>query len=365
MDNFARRRERLVSLLDPEGLDALLISNPINVTYLTGFGGDSSYLVLARERALLISDARYAEQIVEECPGLEAHIRPHSVLLSNAVADVLAKLALRKVGFESGQVTVAELESYRELAPAIDWKAGRDRVEKLREVKDPSEVDQIREAIGIAERAFAVFQAELRPEDSEKDLHDNMEMYLRRAGGRGSSFPSIVAVGERAALPHAPPTSKKIAEAELVLVDWGAKGRFYNCDLTRVLAVRRIAPKLEQVYMVALRAQEKALHAIHPGAKAKDIDAEARAVIEEAGFGQFFGHGLGHGLGLQIHEAPAIRQSSDAILQTGMVFTIEPGIYLPDWGGVRIEDDVLVTADGCEVLTHVPKEPIPILDFKF
>jgi Xaa-Pro aminopeptidase len=224
-------------------------------------------------------------------------------------------------------------------------------------------VEQIREAIAIAERAFAIFRDKLRPEDNEKDLHDNMEIYIRRAGGRCTSFPSIIAVGERAALPHAPPTSKTVAEAELLLVDWGAKGRFYNCDLTRVLATRKIAPKLEEVYMVVLRAQAKALQAIHPGAKAKDIDAEARAVIEQAGFGQFFGHGLGHGLGLQVHEGPAIRQTSEAVLEAGMVFTIEPGIYLPDWGGVRIEDDVLVTPDGCEGLTHVAKEPIPILAF--
>jgi Xaa-Pro aminopeptidase len=364
MDYFARRQQ-LAGLLDLESLDAFLISNPINVTYLTGFSGDSSYLFMGRQQTVLISDSRYAQQIIEECPGLEVHIRPHSLSLPNATAELLGKLGLRKIGFESGHLTVAELESYREQMSAIDWKGARDRVENLREVKDPSEVDQIREAIGFAERAFTVFREKLRPEDCEKDLHDNMEMYVRRAGGRCTSFPTIVAVGERAALPHAPPTAKKVADAELLLIDWGARGRFYNCDLTRVLATRKIAAKLEKVYTVVLRAQTKALQAIRPGAKAKDIDAEARAVIEQAGFGQFFGHGLGHGLGLQVHEAPAIRQNSEAVLEAGMVFTIEPGIYLPDWGGVRIEDDVLVTPDGCEVLTHVPKEPIPILDFKF
>jgi Xaa-Pro aminopeptidase len=363
MDYFPQRRRHLAQHLNLEDLDALLITNPVNVTYLTGFSGDSSYLILSRERTILVSDARYAQQIAEECPGLEAHIRPHSLLLPNATAGVLDKVGTRKIGFESGHLTVGELETYRELVPAIDWKGSRDRVEKLRQVKDPSEVEQIREAIAIAERAFAIFRDKLRPEDNEKDLHDNMEIYIRRAGGRCTSFPSIIAVGERAALPHAPPTSKTVAEAELLLVDWGAKGRFYNCDLTRVLATRKIAPKLEEVYMVVLRAQAKALQAIHPGAKAKDIDAEARAVIEQAGFGQFFGHGLGHGLGLQVHEGPAIRQTSEAVLEAGMVFTIEPGIYLPDWGGVRIEDDVLVTPDGCEGLTHVAKEPIPILAF--
>jgi Xaa-Pro aminopeptidase len=146
-------------------------------------------------------------------------------------------------------------------------------------------------------------------------------------------------------------------------VDWGASGRFYKSDLTRVFATRKISPKLEKVYTLVLKAQARAIRHIRPGVKAHDVDAEARSVIAEAGFGQFFGHGLGHGLGLQIHEAPWLRQNSDTVLQAGMVTTVEPGIYLPGWGGVRIEDDVLVTPDGCEVLTGVAKEPIPVFDF--
>ena len=236
-------------------------------------------------------------------------------------------------------------------------------MESLRVRKDASEIAQIREAIGIAERAFGMFCAMLRPEDCEKESCDNLEMYIRRAGGQCASFPSIVAVGERAALPHAPPTQRCVSEAGLLLVDWGASGAFYKSDLTRVLATRRISPKLEKVYAVVLKAQEHALRAIRPGVKASDIDAEARSVIARAGFGQFFGHGLGHGIGLQVHEAPMLRQNSAAVLEEGMVVTVEPGIYLPGWGGVRIEDDVLVTPDGCEVLTHVPKDPVPSLDF--
>jgi Xaa-Pro aminopeptidase len=358
MDYFAQRREKLARIFDAEGVDAGLITNSINVSYLTGFSGDSSYLILNKSRPVLVSDARYTEQIGEECPGLECFIRPHHQFLPNAVAQVLDKLGFHRVGIESGHVTIAELETLIGLMPRIEWKAGQNRVESLRQVKDDGEVAQIREAIGFAERALAMFRSMLRPTDSEKDLSDNMEWYVRRAGGRCTSFPSIVAVDERAALPHAPPTSRLVGKAELVLVDWGAAGRFYNCDLTRVFAGHRLSPKLEHVYGVVLQAQKKALAAIRPGVRARDVDAEARAVIEEAGFGQFFGHGLGHGLGLQIHEAPTVRQNSEAVLQAGMVFTVEPGIYLPGWGGIRIEDDVLVTPDGCDVLTHVPKEPI-------
>lgn len=356
MDYPAKRRDQLARRLAEEGVDVLLISNPTNVTYLTGFSGDSSYLVVSRARSVLISDMRFTEQIAEECPGLEAKIRPPAQTLQAALGEVLQPLQPRSIGFESSHLSVADLESLRELAPTLDWKPGRDRVEQQRMIKDVSEIEAIREAIRIAERAFDMFLAMLRPEDREKDLSDAMESYIRRAGGTCSSFRTIVASGERAALAHAPPTHRSVGEGEMLLVDWGASGSFYKSDLTRVLGTRRISPKLESIYEVVLRAQEKALRAVRPGLKACDIDAEARSTIAEAGFGEFFGHGLGHGLGLQVHEAPAIRQHSQTVLQPGMIFTIEPGIYLPGWGGIRIEDDILVTPDGGEVLTHVSKE---------
>ena len=368
MDYPARRRQQLAAFLPETELDVFLVSNPFNVTYLTGFSGESSYLLLGRERCLLVSDARFTEQIAAECPGLETYIRPPAQNLYQATAEVLTKLGHRAVGFESSHLTVAEWDMLRELAPAVQWKAERDRVEQLRAVKDASEIAEIREAISFAERAFTVFRALLRPEDNEKDLSDALEGFIRRVGGKCSSFPSIVAVGERAALPHAPPTAKTVGEADLLLVDWGASGRFYKSDLTRILTLRKNSAfsrslprewaetKLEDVYAVVLRAQEQALRAVRPGTTGHDVDAVARSVITEAGFGDYFGHGLGHGIGLQVHEAPAVRPNSQAVLQPGMVITIEPGIYLPGWGGVRIEDDVLVTPDVYEVLTSVTKD---------
>jgi Xaa-Pro aminopeptidase len=366
MDYPGRRRQQLVHALAAEGLDALLVSNPVNVTYLTGFSGESSNLILTRDRTVLVSDARFTEQIADECPGLEAVIRPPTQFLHTATAGVLNQLGLRTLAFESLHLTVAEWETYRDLTKTLDWKGSRDLVERLRALKDPSEVAAIREAIGFAERAFTVFRTLLRRSDCEKDLCDAMEGYVRRVGGKCTSFPSIIAVGERAALPHAPPTDKAVAEAGLLLVDWGASGRFYKSDLTRVLvtghnpAFQRPdgdAPvRLEQVYAVVRQAQQRALGCLRPGVKAQDVDAAARSTIAEAGFGDYFGHGLGHGIGLQVHEAPALRPNSEVVLQPGMVVTVEPGIYLPGWGGVRIEDDVLVTPDGCEVLTSVPRE---------
>jgi Xaa-Pro aminopeptidase len=360
MDYPHRRRQKLLRALREERLDAFLITSPHNVTYLTGFTGDATYLILGRDRVLLVSDFRFITQIEEECPGLEAKIRPPTQTLQAATGEALTELGFGSVGFESSTMSVAELETLREQAKTVDFKGGKERVESLRAVKDATEIDAIRYAIAVAEKAFAMFQAMLRPSDTEKELGDAMEMYVRRAGGSSTSFTPIIAVDERAALPHAPASSRTLAEADLLLVDWGANGRLYKSDLTRVLATRRISPKLERVHAVVLKAQQQALRAIRPGATGRAVDAEARSVIEKEGFGKFFGHGLGHGLGLQIHEAPMLRPNSEAVLEAGNIVTVEPGIYLPGWGGVRIEDDVLVTPDGCEVLTSVPRELVQV-----
>jgi Xaa-Pro aminopeptidase len=360
MDYHAIRRERLTRLLTEEKLDGVLVANPVNVTYLTNFSGDSSALVLTRNRAVLVSDPRYTGQIADECPGLETFIRTPAQKPFEAFAAVLEKVGVRDVGFESAALTVADFETLRQLAPALNWKGSSDRVERLRAVKDALEVGEIREAIALAERAFTVFRALLRPEDREIDLFHAMDGYIRRVGGLGGSFPPIIAVGERSALPHAPPTARAVGSADVLLVDWGATGPHgYKSDLTRVLDTRTnssFASKLEEVYAVVLRAQQAAIAAVRPGARGDAIDTTARSVIADAGFGDYFGHGLGHGIGLQIHEAPALRPNSTYVMEPGMIVTVEPGIYLPEWGGVRIEDDVLVTPDGCEVLTNVPRD---------
>ena len=232
-------------------------------------------------------------------------------------------------------------------------------------MKDSSEVAQIREAIKIAEKAFAMFRAMLTPDATEKDLTDAMESYVRRAGGKETAFATIVAVGPRSALPHAPPSLHVVSENPLLLIDWGAQGAFYKSDLTRVLwSHNNVAipgssgpsDKLRSVHAVVKEAQRRAIAAMRPGASSKDVDAIARGYIDEQGYGDHFNHGLGHGFGLQIHEAPFFRPNIDVTLEAGMVVTCEPGIYLTDWGGVRIEDDILITPEGSEVLTHCPRE---------
>jgi len=365
---FSRRRRDLARRLAPAGLDAALVSHPVNVTYLTGFSGEASYLILGRKRTLIVSDGRFTTQLAEECPGLDVHIRPPSQTTVPEGATVLTELGFRRVGFESSHLTVADCEWLKSLAPSIDWAPTKSWVEAQRAVKDAGEIAEIKAAIGAAERAFTAFKASLGPDDTEKQLADRMEQLVRQVGGTGTSFSTIVGVGPRSGLPHAPLTDAPVLSADFLLVDWGAVGRFYKSDLTRMIVTRRSwfrpAParpprddlKFAKVYGTVLAAQAKAIAAIRPGAKAREVDAAARAVIADAGYGNAFSHGLGHGLGLQVHEAPFLRASSDDVLTAGMVVTVEPGIYLESWGGVRIEDDVLVTPDGREVLTTLPRD---------
>lgn len=367
-DHYLFRRDKLLHQLRQENLTGLLVSNPVNVSYLTGFSGDSSYLVLFRDQALLVSDGRFTTQIAEECPGLNAHIRPPAHTIQLAVGKILQAEGLDSVAVDGAHLTLADFQTLREQATGIDWKVEAGRVEQWRQIKDDQELTQIRHAISMAERAFAVFRAHLSGSNTEKELADNMEMYVRRAGGTCCSFPTIVAGGERAALPHAHPTDRRVHSVAMVLVDWGAAGTFYKSDLTRVLWNRRKATSLppngadrerpdpRQLYELVLRAQQRAIDQIRPGVMTGSVDAAARTMISDAGYGDCFSHSVGHGLGLQVHEGPMMRPGSQQILQAGMVVTVEPGIYIPNWGGIRIEDDVLVTADGCEVLTSVPKD---------
>jgi Xaa-Pro aminopeptidase len=363
MPAFASRRERLWQAARQEGLAALLITNPVNVSYLTGFSGESSHLLLAEGQALLVSDGRFTEQIAEECPDVETYIRPTTQTVAEATTAQLRSLGVTTVGYESGHLSVADFQTLSEPLKTLDWKPGKDRVEKLRQIKDADEIAQIRAAIRIAEKAFTMFRAMLRPDATEKELADDLEHYVRRAGGKGTAFPSIVAVGPRAALPHAPPTAKRVAESPVLLIDWGANGPFYKSDLTRVLWSHNNAAtpgsaqaKLREVFAVVREAQRRAIAALRPGVLAKDVEAVARGHIAEQGYGDYFTHSLGHGLGLQVHEAPFLRINAETPLAAGNVVTIEPGVYLPGEFGVRIEDDVLLTPDGAEVLTSYPRD---------
>jgi Xaa-Pro aminopeptidase len=356
-DRFAARRERLLRRLKTAGVEALLVTSPFNVRYLTGFTGEDSELVIGRKLAILVSDSRFETQIQQECPSLEAYIRATTQTRTEALAQVVSNAKLNVLGFESRSTTYAQWESLQAAVKGLQLVPQTDQVEALRMIKDASEVAQIWDAIRQAERGFNLLRASLRDDMSELQAANDLEHGMRRFGARGASFETIVAAGPRAALPHARPTATRIGDADFVLVDWGAtNGQGYRSDLTRILVTGTISPKLEKLYGVVLSAQRRAVEAIGPGVPAAQIDSIARDVIAKAGWGKNFGHGLGHGIGLEIHEGPRLSRTSKDVLQAGMVVTVEPGIYLPGWGGIRIEDDVLVTRTGHEVLTSLPNQ---------
>jgi Xaa-Pro aminopeptidase len=357
MSSFLRRRDALRRLLREQKLDSLLVTDERNVTYLTGFTGDSSYLLVTPEQELLLTDDRYTEQLGQECRGLPLEVRGPGKKITDFAADIVASWQLPSLAIEAESVTLRFGEKLREAVKGSRLVGTSYLVESLREVKDEGEITEIREAIQVAERAFAVIRASLRPGRTEKEVADELEYQLRLFGGTCGAFPAIVGVGSRAALPHGRPSAAaRIGDDDFVLIDWGARGRLYHSDLTRVLVTGKLSPQLASVYGVVLSAQKAAIAAIHAGAVMKEVDQAARRVIDGAGFEGHFGHATGHGIGLEIHEAPRLGPGEDRRLLAGMVVTVEPGVYLPGWGGVRIEDDVLVTEDGHEVLSTVRKE---------
>jgi Xaa-Pro aminopeptidase len=357
MPHFQERREALRRLLSRSSVTNLLVTDELNVTYLTGFTGDSSYLLVSNDRELLITDGRYTQQLSEECPSLELAVRGPGGRLPDFTADVIGKLGLTAIGIEAAAVTVSFYENLKSALKSAPIAHTSNLVESLREIKDDEEIATIREAIKIAERAFLELRGKITTGQSEKRVADELEYAIRLAGGTCSAFPSIIGVGPRAALPHGRPTpTAKIGDYDFVLIDWGARYQGYHSDLTRVLVTGKLSPQLHKVYEVVLAAQVAAIAAIRPGAVMKEVDHAARQVIEAAGFGKEFNHSLGHGLGLAVHELPRLSPDQERKLAPGMVVTVEPGIYLPNSLGVRIEDDILVTPDGCEVLTSVPKQ---------
>lgn len=342
--------------MDEQKLDGFLVTDETNVSYLTGFTGDSSYLLLTPNQAVVISDSRYTTQLEEECPELDRAIRDAGKTLSELAGSVIQKAGVRKLGMESSSLPVDSLESISKHVPGVQWVGCPGLIEsKLRSVKDEGEIAEIRQALIYAQEGFRQLRSMLSPAMTEFEAAYELEHTMRKLGARGHAFPAIIARDDRAAMPHYFPSQQLIGKARLLLVDWGAETMSrYRCDLTRTLILSEPEDRLKTVYEVVRDAQQLATAAIRPGASCPEIDAIARKFIADKGFGDYFGHGLGHGFGLKIHEQPRFSPISNDVLQPGMVVTVEPGIYLPGWGGVRIEDNVLVTPGGHEVLSSLP-----------
>lgn len=369
-DRYIIRRKKVQRLFAGLKLTSLLITNPINVRYLTGFTGNDSWLLLRSDGDVILSDPRFTIQIEEECPDLDAYIRPAGESLIKATAAVLGGTTGRTrlkaknhsakskmcVGVEGESMTLAVKAGLTETVPNAEFISMSRIIEQFRQIKDRNEVNAIRRAIDVAHHAFCEVRSKLGPDWSEIDVRNELEYRIRLHGAEEKSFPSIVGAGARAALPHGVPSMVLLQGQSHLLLDWGALVDGYMSDLTRVLIFSPKNKKLRTIYETVLRAQEAAIKAIQPGKTGEQIDAVARSIIKDAGFGANFNHGLGHAVGLEIHEAPRFAVGQETILKPGMVLTVEPGIYLKDWGGVRIEDNILVTKGGCEVLSrHVPK----------
>jgi Xaa-Pro aminopeptidase len=356
MTSFTARRKKLRALVAKAKADALLVTNFKNVTYLTGFTGDDSYLLVTLNGETLITDPRYTTQLEEECPGLALEIREPGVTMMQGVVTAVKRAKVERLGIEGASATISFKQSLAKELTGLKIVVTENLVERLRIVKDKDEIDATRLACQQARRAFDAVCAGLTSDMTELDVAAELEYRARRFGAKALSFPAIVAVGPRAALPHARPTSRRLSESDFTLIDWGVNSGLYMSDLTRIIVTGKISPKLRKIYGVVLKAQLAAIDAIRPGLTGEQVDRVARKVITRAGYGKAFGHGLGHGTGLEIHESPRLAVGQKIKLRPGMIVTVEPGIYVPGWGGVRIEDDVLVTRSGCEVLSDVPKQ---------
>jgi len=355
--DFEGRRRKLVRKLRGAGLDALIVSAESNVRYLTGFTGDSTWLLVSRQHITLISDTRYETQLADECPDVPAVIRDAGSTMNASVEKVAKSQSLHQIGFEAEHVTVSQLRAMELSLSTVSLIPTSGLVEQLRQIKDKWELDQIRQAIQMAERGISVVRSSLRPDQTEKQIRYLLEEAMRGFGADGPAFEPIVGVGPTGALPHAHAGDLTVSESPALLIDWGATTPSgYRSDLTRCFFTGRPTKKMQSVYELVLAAQEAAIRAIAPGVTCSEVDAVARGMIADGGYGRYFGHGLGHGFGLDIHESVRLSPISDQVLAPGMVVTVEPGIYLAGRFGIRIEDDILVTRNGYEILTSVPKD---------
>jgi len=351
------RAQRLQSLMAQHEVDAFVCSSATNRRYLTGFTGSAGTVVVGREAAFLLVDFRYVEQAKAQAPGLEI---VHYDDLYKSLGEVLSKLKAQRVAFEAQHVTVAAKNKMEEKLPDVSWVPVESWVENLRAVKEPDELAAIEAAVALADRAFEYIIPRLKGR-TEKEVAFDLEFFMRKEGASKLAFDIIVASGENGALPHARPTDRVISTGDLVTLDFGCVVDGYCSDMTRTVAVGKSDGRQREIYQLVLEAQQTGVKAVQPGKAGKEVDAAARAVIAGAGYGEQFGHGLGHGVGLEVHERPPVLSKlGEELLQEGMVTSVEPGIYIPGWGGVRIEDLVVVTSQGCRVLTQSPKELIHV-----
>ena len=352
------RLEAVRSLLREKNLEAVIVTKFVNLHYFSGFRGDDTTLVITRDKAALITDSRYTEQAALQAPLFEIVEQKDGLL--EKTAEVVKSFGCHRVAFEGNALIYDDFKKLSELLQGAEFQSPL-HLDKLREIKDAEEISHIRKACEIADTAFTEVLAFIRPGMTELAAAARLENIMREKGSEKPSFTTIVASGLRGSLPHGIATDKVIEAGELVTMDFGAISQGYCSDITRTICVGEADDRQRFIYGRVLEAQKLALTLIKPGAAGKAVDQAVREALDKDDLGRYFGHGLGHSLGLEIHESPRLsKKSTCENLRPGMLVTDEPGVYIPGWGGLRIEDTVLVTESGCETLTRASKEFIEI-----
>jgi Xaa-Pro aminopeptidase len=359
-DPRPRRIAALVDGLSAAHLDGLLLTGLSNIRYLTGFSGTSALLVVTPRDVVFITDFRYQTQVVEEVGDIARVVIEASSLWTGLWQQLAALASVKVLGFETAHIQHRDFQRLVEAGARWQWRPTVDLVETLRERKDDSEIARIKEAADVATRALERTLPDLHVGMSELQVAGVLEKALRDEGSEGFPFPSIVAGGPRSALPHARSSSRELEKGDFLLMDFGAEVGGYCSDMTRTVVMGTASDEHRRVYDVVRVANERAARGVRAGMSGRDADAIARQYIERAGYGDLFGHSLGHGIGLEVHEAPRLARTAEGALPESAVVTIEPGVYRPGWGGVRIEDDVVLGADGPQILTQFPRELIEL-----
>ncbi len=352
------RIRKVRQVMEENNLEALLIDSAVNRFYLTGFTGTSGRVLFTPQKNYFITDFRYTQQAKEETDGY---------LVKEINKDVIEELTVllktenvNKLGIETKAVSLKKYNDYKEKIKDIELIPTEDLISKLRIIKEEKEIERIKTAVKIAEKAFDHILDFIKPGKTEREISLELEYFMKKNGGEGNAFSFIVASGKRSSMPHGVASDKKVEYGDFITMDYGTVFKGYNSDMTRTIVLGKADRKQKEIYNTVLKAQKEVIKKIKPGMTGKQTDTIARDIICEAGYSENFGHGLGHGLGIEVHEGPRVSYRSEEVLKEGMIVTDEPGIYIPDWGGVRIEDDLLITADGCEVLNKVSKELIEL-----
>jgi Xaa-Pro aminopeptidase len=352
------RLAKLRAKLPDHEIDGFLLTAPRNLRYITGFSGSNGCALVGEDEAVFITDFRYKTQAQEQVQGFERRMAKEE--LFKDLASLSWFDGKRRLGLESTYISIQQEQQLKELLPQTELVPIRELVEQLSVIKEQGEIEKIRRAVEISDRVFEEILEMLRPGIREVDVCAELEYRMRKRGSERLPFDAIVVSGQRSALPHGQPTEKELQEGDLVTMDFGARIGGYVSDFTRTVVLGQADEKQRDIYETTLQAQQQAEAAAKAGMLASELDAVARRVIAEAGYGDYFGHGLGHGLGLDVHEDPKLSPKGQRRLASGMVVTIEPGIYIPEMGGVRIEDVVVIGEEECEVLTQASKELVEL-----